>query len=205
MAITLKIIKIRKSMFNKISLSGLAGSGKTTIGRVLSKKTDFEFVSLGDFVRDFAKKHYNMDINKFQNLCNKDSEIDMKIDAEFTKFCNSKDNLIIDYRLAYHFVNNCFNVFLDVSAEEAVKRLVNANRIAEFKINTTNFVRKTMNKRNDIMKKRFLKIYNTDFTSLNNYHIVINTDNFENFEDIADIIIENFNRRKTQQQISHIL
>ncbi len=179
-------------MFSNISLSGLAGSGKTTIGKLLAEKLSFKFISIGNFSREFAKKEYDMNINEFQDFCKTNPKIDYEIDDEFSKFCNANNNLIIDYRLAHHFVKNSFNVFLIVSEKEAVRRLQNANRQSEFSSNKNSFIKEKMNDRNKKMQKRFLDIYNTDFTLLDNYHLVVNTNQCSDFEDITNIILQNF-------------
>lgn len=180
-------------MLNKISLSGLAGSGKTTIGKLLAKKTDFEFISMGNYSRKLAEEKYSMDINEFQNFCAQNPQIDELLDSEFSKNCNETKNLVIDYRLAHLLISNCLHVYLHVSEDEAVKRLLNANRSAEFEKNTPEFIRKTMNIRNTQMKERFLKTYKTDFTNSQNYDIVIDTDLIPDFDQIADLIMEKFN------------
>jgi len=176
----------------KITLSGLAGSGKTTIGKLLAKKLSFEFISLGNFARKIAKNEFNMNINEFQNYCYDHPEIDNEIDNKFKDYCNKTNNLIVDYRLGFYFIKNSLNVFLDVPENEAVNRLLKANRTSEFKKQTKDNIRKMMNKRNIQMKDRFIRIYNLDFTDKSNYDIVINTIKYFDINEIVNIIIKNF-------------
>lgn len=49
-----------------MTLSGLAGSSKSTVGKILQEKLNFEFISVGNFSRDFAFNNYGLDINQFQ-------------------------------------------------------------------------------------------------------------------------------------------
>ncbi|MEA3452432.1 MAG: cytidylate kinase family protein [Bacteroidota bacterium] len=175
-------------MKNKITLSGLAGSGKTTIGKLLAEKLSYKFISLGNFARKIAKEKYNMNINEFQNYCSKHPEIDYEIDNEFKKYCNETNKIIIDYRLGFHFIDNALNVFLKVSEGEAAKRLFRAKRSSEFGIQNEDDIKQTMNKRNIKMKERFIKIYNVDFTELSNYDTIIDTDKFTEFSDIVNLI-----------------
>ena len=55
---------------NKITLSGFAGTGKSTVGKILGDKLGYEFVSVGDFSRDYAQK-MGLTINEFQKKCKK--------------------------------------------------------------------------------------------------------------------------------------
>jgi cytidylate kinase len=183
-------------MKNIISLSGLAASGKSTIGKLLAQKLKWQFISVGNFSRKFARENYDMNINEFQKLCKRNSKIDKLIDERFARRIINSDNLIVDYRLAYHFIKDTFHVFLAVSEEEAVKRMLKDNRVDEFEDRNTESVRKIMNKRNYDMRERFIKKYQTDFLNHDNYNLVINTDIYKNFSEIVDLIITNFKKYK---------
>lgn len=175
-------------MDKKITLSGFAGSGKSTVGQELSRILNFEFISVGNYSRDFAKKEFGLSINEFQEKCKNDPKIDSLIDEHFQKYCNEKNNLIIDYRLGFKFIKNSFNVLLKVSNETACNRIREAKRLNEeidsFKIN----------ERNELMRKRFIEIYGVDFADENNYHLVVNTDNL-NINEIVNLIMLEFNKR----------
>lgn len=179
-------------MLDKISLSGLAGSGKTTVGKLLAKKLSFDFLSMGDYSRKIANSKYSMNINEFQNFCANNPHIDDSLDNEFAKKCNESENLIIDYRLAHLLISNCLYVYLHVSEDEAVERLLKADRNSEFMENSPEYIRKTMNYRNIQMRNRFLKHYKTDFSNTINFHLIIDTDLYPDFNDIVDIIYYKF-------------
>jgi radical S-adenosyl methionine domain-containing protein 2 len=181
-------------MKENISISGLAGAGKSTIGELLAKKTGYEFISIGKYTRKYALKKFKMDINQFQDYCNIHPEEDEHLDTAFSNKINSKRNLIIDYRLAYFFTKNCFNVYLDVSEDEAVRRLSNSKRYAEFDNFDLENVKLIMNSRNEKMRNRFLLKYNTDFTLKSNFDLVINTDSIKDIEEITSIIMKNFSK-----------
>ena len=183
-------------MKNKISLSGLAGSGKTSIGKMLADKLGYDFISIGNYSRDFAERN-GMNINEFQNFCLKNPNIDLDIDKSFSQDINNKENQIIDYRLAHKFVDNCFHVYLQVSELEAATRLVKQNRILEFSDQDILYIQNTINTRNFAMKQRFIELYNTDFTSENNYDLVVNTD-ATGLQVIANHIVENFKRNQNE-------
>jgi predicted cytidylate kinase len=166
---------------NKITLSGFAGTGKSTVGKILRDKLGYEFVSVGDFSRDYAQKR-GLTINEFQEKCKKEPEPDDLIDEKFKQLCNEKENMVADYRLGFHFVKNAFNVLLKVSDKVAAERIKKANRKKE------NTDIESIKKRNQEMKQRFINKYGIDFTNENNYDLVINTDN-PTPENIADTII----------------
>ena len=118
-------------MITKITLSGFAGSGKSTIGKNLQEALHFEFISVGNFSRKLAKEEYGMTINEFQQQCKDNPALDAEIDQKFQASCNSRDRLIIDYRLGFKFVQNAFHVLLKVSDAVAANRIQTANRVVQ--------------------------------------------------------------------------
>jgi radical S-adenosyl methionine domain-containing protein 2 len=171
----------------KISISGLAGSGKSTVGKLLAKRLNYNFESIGNYSRDLALREFGMTINEFQEYCKAHPEMDKKIDDYFIQNCSLKSNLIIDYRLAFHFLNDCFHVFLTVSDEVAAYRIQQANdRTSEKEGNAD--IAMMIKKRNATMRDRFSQIYNADFADQKNYHLVLNTDKLTPDELVERII-----------------
>ena len=155
----------------RITLSGLAGSGKSAVGKILAKKLRFEFISIGEFTRKFAMEKYGLGIDAFQALCEKDKSIDMQIDKDFQKECNSKEKIVADCRLGFHFFKeNAFHILLKVSDAVAIQRIQNADRKEE------EATAENIGVRNERMIKRAVEIYGIDFTEDNNYNFVIDTD-----------------------------
>jgi radical S-adenosyl methionine domain-containing protein 2 len=81
-------------------------------------------------------------------------------------------------------------VFLNVSDDIAVKRITQSNN-RELELDGCNDIHRLIKARNENMRLRFEQTYNVDFTNLNNYQLVINTDNFSP-EEVVKIITKNF-------------
>ena len=132
-----------------------------------------------------------MDINEFQDYVKDKPQIDIKLDSSFSDKCNLHSNLIIDWRLGFHFVKNSFNVFLKVSKETAAQRLKLANRIDEFQDDNIELILQKSKDRNSKMRERFITLYNVDFADETNYDLVLDTDNLtisNEFDTIIDKI-----------------
>lgn len=183
-------------MKNKITLSGFAGSGKSSVGKIISKKLDFEFTSVGNYSRTYAKENYGLTINQFQDKCKENPELDQLIDDKFKKECNQKNNVIIDYRLGFHFVKNAFNVFLKVSDKNAVARINSDNRNNSNETTTATAIKQ----RNSAMKERFKQTYKVDFINETNYHLVIDTNDLSPIE-ISEQIIRKFHEFKQNNSL----
>lgn len=178
-------------MKNKITLSGFAGSGKSTTGEMIGKKLDYEFISVGNYTRTFAKEYYNLTINEFQEKCKKQPELDFQIDEKFRTICNSKKHIVIDYRLGFKFVDNAFHVLLKVSDEMAATRINLAMRENELTSP------EGINNRNSMMRLRFLETYDVDFTNERNYDLVISTDHLNPIQ-VATTIINAYQNYKSK-------
>jgi len=159
----------------KITLSGLAGSGKSTVGKLLANKLGCRFISAGEISRQFATEKYGVDINTFQKICSEKPSIDVELDKYFEQQGQKLSNFVMDYRLGSLFIQDGYHIFLDVSNEEAARRIKMSERGNEFLHDDFNHKLQQLNERNKLMRERFMKLYNFDFTDHKNYHLVINT------------------------------
>jgi predicted cytidylate kinase len=166
----------------KITISGYAGTGKSTVGKMLAEKLGCKFLSVGGIAREIAEKEFGITINEFQAKCEENPSLDKRINYEFGDICNSANNVVADFRLGFHFVKNSFNVLFTLSEEEAAKRLLQANR----KMEDTD--PKSVRKRNEDMRRRFIERFGVDFADEKNFNLVIDTDG-KTPENIASLIL----------------
>lgn len=174
----------------KITLSGSVGSGKSTIGNLLSIELNTDFVSVGNLSRKKALL-MGMDIDQFQSYLKKHPQLDKEMDQYLVEEIMKMESFILDYRLGFHFIKNSFNVLLKVSSELALKRISSRLGTNEFYDGLT-FEEKIvkMTGRNINMQTRFLELYGVDFLNEKNYNLVLETDVFEPKEIVSKIINE---------------
>lgn len=165
--------------FRKITLSGEVASGKSTVGRLLAEKLDYEFVSIGERTRRFAESQ-GLTIAEFQSQCLSNPQLDLQLDEEFSNECNGRENLIIDYRLGFYFVKRAYHVYLRISKQTAIERLKLAGRVNE--------THHTLEHRNACFKKQFEHSYGVDYTDTSKYDLVVNVEDFDTPEEIAEFI-----------------
>ncbi len=173
----------------KIVLGGFAGSGKSTVAKIICRQLGYEFISVGNFARAYAKKEFGLSINEFQEKCKNEPHLDQLIDQKFQEKCNSSSKIVVDYRLGFKFVNNAFSVFLHVSDPVAAKRLSSDRSTSREKEKTD---AASISKRNTDMRERFKELYQIDFADTVNYDLIVDTDKISP-EEVAQIIIRNIN------------
>lgn len=168
-----------------ITISGPPGSGKSTVGRLLEKKLGLEYIYSGMLFRKQAEKH-NMSLSEFSKYCEKNEEIDKKLDEHQLKLLK-KGNIILEGRLAgwlaYKNSIPALKVMLDADIETRAKRITKRGNADK------------KNKKKEIIKReksealRYKKYYNIDLKDKSIYDLIIDTKN-KKPEEIANIIIQ---------------
>jgi cytidylate kinase len=158
-----------KTQIKRITLSGYAGTGKSTVGRMLAEKLGCKYFSAGDATRKFAEETYGMSINEFQAKCDECPELDISLNHNFRDICNGAESIVADFRLGFHLVENAFNILFVVSEQEAFERLSTSGRRME----QTDF--ESIRKRNEDMRNRFIERFGVDFADESNFDLTIDT------------------------------
>jgi len=176
---------------NIITIAGAPGSGKSSTADLVAKKLNFKRFSSGDFMRNIALKK-GISLNELSTLAENDDSIDISIDNENKKM-NEMNNLVVDSRLAFHFIPNSFKVYLDLPAEIAKERIFNNLKVNKLRQKSehsldSDEVFKKITERLLSEKKRYIELYGIDHTNKNNFNLVIDT-NKNNLKQVVDIIV----------------
>jgi CMP/dCMP kinase len=177
----------------KITISGVAGSGKSTVAKMVAEKLGFKHYSAGDFMREIASDK-DVSLLELSEIAEKDRSIDEDLDKRTKKLDSEEDNFVMDSRLAFHFIESSFKVFLDVDDNEAAKRVFTAiqkkskGREVEKESTTLKSTLEGIKRRRGSEKLRYKKYYNLNPFDKNNYDIVIDTTNMTAAE-VAEKIV----------------
>ncbi len=156
-----------------ITIAGNAGSGKSTVSKLLAKKLRYKHYSAGDMQREIAKEQ-GMSILELGRLEAKDKKYDNMIDARQRRLGKENDNFVIDGWLSAYFIPHSYKVFLTVDANEAVKRRIRQKRKNE-QYATLKEAKAALKEREAINRKRWLKYYGFDYADKKNYDLTVNT------------------------------
>lgn len=158
----------------KISLTGDLGSGKTTVGDILTKKLNLKKVSIGEILRELATEK-GMDVVEFNKYMETHLEIDNMLDDKLKTYENRDGNFLFDSRLAWHFVPSSFSVYMKVDIKTSAKRIMGAERSTEIYSSLQDAENKIKNRRIS-EAQRYKTLYDVDIMDMNNYDFVIETD-----------------------------
>lgn len=177
-----------------IAISGALGSGKSSTADLVAKSLDYTRFSSGDFMRKIAINR-GISLNELSLLAEGDTSIDEAIDNEVKKV-GEMNKIVVDSRLAFHWVPQSFKVYLNLPPEIAKERILNnlkenPLRKESESSNSEEEIYTKIISRLESEKKRYLELYNIDHTDLANYDLVIDT-NKNNLEEVVDIIISKY-------------
>ena len=111
-----------------ITLTGNLGSGKSTIAKIMAEKYGYTIYSTGKIQRELAEER-GLTVLEMNKLMQQDHSFDNIIDEKVTQLSRESDKeLFFDSRLAWHFAENAFKVFLTVSIDEAARRVYNDDK-----------------------------------------------------------------------------
>lgn len=159
-----------------ITISGLPGSGKSTVGKMLAKKLGYEYFSVGDLRGQMALKH-GLTLDELNKLGETEDWTDREADATQAEMGRTKDNIIFEGRMSWHAIPHSFKIFLTVDMAEAAKRVWHSldNRPDEKKPASLAKTQHLLAERLASDKKRYLQYYGVDYTDPKNFDLVIDT------------------------------
>jgi len=158
----------------KISITGDLGSGKSTVCRYLRDKHGLNIYSTGQIQRSLAQK-YNMDVLAFNKYMETHPEIDEEIDSELVKIGRRDENMVLDSRMAWHFVPDTFKVYLTVDLDEAARRIMSDQRGKVECYSCLDDAKKCLMERKQSENLRYTTKYGVDCSNLDNYDLIIDT------------------------------
>ena len=173
-----------------ISITGKLGSGKSTICNLLKDRYGFEVYSTGAFQREVAREMgiTTLELNK---RLREDPSLDYVIDDAVKKLSieRAQDKLIFDSRMAWHFADKSFKIFLTIDPREAARRvMLNQRGSEEFYASEDEACEKLI-ERSQVEQARFMQIYGVDYYDFNNFDLIVDT-TARTPDDIIDIIVE---------------
>jgi cytidylate kinase len=173
----------------QITVSGLPGSGTTTLSRLLAESYDLELVSSGEIFRRMARER-GMSLAEFGALAERDPSIDLDIDKNQRSIIHSRDDIVLESRLAGHMAEgapNVLKVWIKAPVLTRVKRIQRRERSISF----DDELMKTV-EREKSEALRYKNYYGIDITDLSIYDIVIDSEKWNQYQtlDILRVAID---------------
>ncbi len=155
-----------------ITISGLPGSGKTTVARLLSQRLRVPHIYAGDLFRKEAVER-GLTLEQFNELAERDHRIDRQLDTKMAEYAR-RGGIVLEGRLA-GFVAlqegvDALKVWLTASDT------VRAQRVSQREGKDAATVLRLNGARQRSDAKRYREIYGFDLEDTSLYDLVLNSD-----------------------------
>jgi len=159
-----------------ITISGMPGSGKSSVAKELAKGLNLKHYSIGD-LRGKIAMDKGMTLDELNKIGEKEDWTDKEADLYQKELGEKEDNFVIDGRLSYYFIPKSFKVFLDVNSRTGAERIFKDQREDEEKKESIEEMEQAIDQRFESDKKRYKKYYNINFPNKKDFDLVIDTTN----------------------------
>ena len=159
-----------------ITIAGSLGSGKSSTAKAVARMLGYRHFSSGDLFREIASKRgESVETTNISAEVQKD--IDHQVD-ELLRNMGAENKLVVDSRMAWHWMPNSFKVFLHLDLDSAAERIfqdvLNKTRVSEHAHSVAD-VRASIERRFASEQKRYMALYGVNPTDPQNFDIVIDT------------------------------
>ena len=178
----------------QITISGKAGSGKSTVAKLLSEKLKLKHYSIGDLMRAMANEK-NLSLMELNKLAETDKSIDFELDNKLKELGKTKDNFVVDGRLTAFFISHAqARIFLITDDKVRAERILKDKREHEKSKDLDEMIAVIQN-REESEKKRYKQYYGVDYLDKKLYNFVVDTTNLTP-DEVVEKIIEFVNKIK---------
>jgi CMP/dCMP kinase len=172
-----------------VTLSGDIGGGKSSVARILTTALGFQLISAGGLQREIASS-MGLTTLQLNELSSADRTVDDKIDSRTRWLGQNSDRIIVDSRLAWHFIPDAYKVFLSVDPKVGAERVFDASRSDE---NHSSLAHALENNRlrTELEASRFKSLYGITMRDYRNYDLIVDT-SYVSPQEVADVIEKGF-------------
>jgi cytidylate kinase len=177
----------------RVTVSGLPGSGTTSLSRYLAERHGFSMISAGEVFRQLAQEH-NLDLAEFGKLAQEDPSYDKMIDSRQRKIALECDNIIIEGRLSGWMVNEAdLKIWLFAPIGCRINRIVSRDLVQDEKT-----AERITLEREHCEAQRYYSYYTIDINDLSIYHLILNSEHWQ-VEGLGSIVDTAIAHRNSKQ------
>ena len=160
-----------------VTIAGSPGSGKSSTAKALAEALGFRHFSSGDLFRQLAVER-GLSIEAMNISAEQQRDIDLRVDELLQRMYRDEDRLVIDSRMAWHWMPQSFKVFLTLDPGTAAERIFGhlqaAGRVSE-EAASVEEVRRSIDVRTASERSRYAALYEVTATDPLNFDVVVNT------------------------------
>lgn len=156
-----------------ITVAGDVGSGKSAVSRLLGERLGLDHLSTGRLFRSIAEQR-GLSVRELNESAFDDPSVDREVDDHLRAIAHEPRPLVIDSRMAWHFVPDSFKAYLVVDPHVGASRIFDASRDDE-KYGSRAVAEEEAQRREAAETARYRALYGVDGSRWSNYDVVIDT------------------------------
>lgn len=180
-----------------VSIAGHVGSGKSLVSRLVSERLGWRRVSTGAMFREIASRR-GMTVLELNRHAETHPEIDDEVDGHLRDLAGTTDGLVIDSRMAWHFVPDSFKVYLVVDPVVGAERVLGARRDDE-RYATLEDAARANTARQEAEADRYHTLYGVRRDDWTNYELIVDTTDIP-AETVTDIVTTALMAARTRRE-----
>lgn len=160
-----------------ITIAGTLGSGKSSTAKAVAAQLGYKHFSSGDLFRKIAADR-GLSVEEMNITAEIQRDIDHQVDTLLQSMNDTESDLVIDSRMAWHWMPDSFKVFLTLDSETAAARIFaqikSGGRVSEHG-ESQEEVLASIKRRLASEQKRYFDLYGVDPRDPKNFDLVIDT------------------------------
>ena len=172
-----------------ITISGVPGSGKTSVGRLLAARLGYPFQSVGELRGKMALER-GIDLNQLNALGETDPSTDNPVDEYQRDLGKTKKDFIMEGRVSWYFIPQSFKILLLCDPDMAATRaLPNAAERADESYASAEDTKKGFQARLASDMRRYKKYYDIEnYLDPAHYDFVLDTTHINGVAAVTDAV-----------------
>jgi CMP/dCMP kinase len=187
-----------------ITISGNAGSGKSTVAKILIKKLNAERIYVGGIRRQLAKDK-GISLKELNEYAKTHPETDVDVDEAAAKEAKELEKqgqtVVVEGRVQFHFLPESIKIYVkvnqDIGAIRIWKEMENEKAKEERnegEFNSFEEFQERIKERANEDSKRYEKYYDIDYKNESNYDFVVDSTNIS-AQEVANKVLDFINSK----------
>lgn len=189
---------LEMTKFKNIAISGLIGTGKTTLSRNLSEALGWEQLNVGEFFKDWFRKQ-GIPVEQTSKV---PEEMDREIDLDLKEKMKSANHMIFETKLAgylAHDIDGFFKIHCIADFREMARRVAKREGIAVTE------AKKSIRVRAKGLQEKFKRLYGVeDYLDEKYFDLVVDTTT-KNKQEVLDFVLLELRKKRISSRFARTI